>query len=426
MATKKKWDVLIRGGTVIDGTGAPRMTGVDLAIRDGKIAALAPGLDATGASEVIDATGCVVAPGFIDVHTHDDSSLLDNPGMEYKTSQGVTTVVTGNCGISLAPFASGSEVLPPLNLLGSIFEFPSVRSFFEAIDAAPAAVNAVCLCGHTTLRIGVMGKACLDRPASPTEVVAMQTLLGEALDAGAIGLSTGLAYGAAISSTTDEVIALAKLLEPANAIYTTHLRDESSQVIAAMEEAFRIGREAAVPVVLSHHKVTGKDFWGLTEETLRRIDAARKEQPVALDVYPYDASSTVLKMDAVERSQRVTITWSEAMPSAAGKDLFDLHRSCPCFSGSHSIADTAARLQPAGAVYFAMDEQDVRRVIEYPHSMIGSDGLPNDLVPHPRLWGSFPRVLGKYSRDEGLISLELAVHKMTGLPVRDGLATPVG
>ena len=143
MATKKKWDVLIRGGTVIDGTGAPRMTGVDLAIRDGKIAALAPGLDATGASEVIDATGCVVAPGFIDVHTHDDSSLLDNPGMEYKTSQGVTTVVTGNCGISLAPFASGLEVLPPLNLLGSKFEFPSVRSFFEAIDAAPAAVNAV-------------------------------------------------------------------------------------------------------------------------------------------------------------------------------------------------------------------------------------------------------------------------------------------
>jgi len=191
----------------------------------------------------------------------------------------------------------------------------------------------------------------------------MQTLLSEALDAGAIGLSTGLAYGSAISSSTEEVIALAKLLAPANAIYTTHLRDESGEIFDAMDEAFRIGQEAAVPVVLSHHKVTGKDFWGSTVETLRRVDAARAKQPVALDVYPYDASSTVLKMEAVNRAERVTITWSEAMPSAAGRDLFDLHRTCPCFSSSCSVAETAAKLQPAGAVYFAMDEDDVRHLM---------------------------------------------------------------
>ena len=363
---EEPWDVLIRGGTFVDGTGAPRRDGIDVAIRSGLIAAIGPGLDAARADGVIEASGCVVAPGFIDVHTHDDNSLLDNPGMVYKTSQGVTTVVAGNCGISLAPFtppSDGGEVIPPLNLLGQRYEHPTVRSLFDAMDAAPAAVNAVCLCGHTTLRIGVMGPACLDRAATPAELGKMQTLLSEALDAGAIGLSTGLAYGSAISSSTEEVIALAKLLAPANAIYTTHLRDESGEIFDAMDEAFRIGQEAAVPVVLSHHKVTGKDFWGSTVETLRRVDAARAKQPVALDVYPYDASSTVLKMEAVNRAERVTITWSEAMPSAAGRDLFDLHRTCPCFSSSCSVAETAAKLQPAGAVYFAMDEDDVRHLM---------------------------------------------------------------
>ena len=242
--------------------------------------------------------------------------------------------------------------------------------------------------GHTTLRIGVMGPASLERDATPDEVSKMQVLLQEALDAGAIGLSTGLAYGSAISASTEEVIALAQLLRPASAIYTTHLRDESGDILEAMDEAFRIGRECSVPVVLSHHKVTGKEFWGNTEETLRRVTAARAVQPVALDVYPYDASSTVLKMEAVNRAERVIITWSEAMPEVAGKDLFDLTRSHPCFCGC-SVEETAALLQPAGAVYFAMDEADVKRVIAYPHTMIGSDGLPNDAVPHPRLWGKF-------------------------------------
>ena len=228
MAEAHEFDLLIRGGTVIDGSGAPRRR-LDVGIAAGRVAALAPTLDPARAAKVIEADGMIVAPGFIDVHTHDDNSLLDNPDMVYKTSQGVTTVVAGNCGISLAPAmpqqrcrncddAPGAEVIPPLNLLGSSFVHSTVRSFFDAVDAAPAAVNSVVLCGHTTLRINVMGAAALDRAATASELEAMQAMLQEALDAGAIGLSTGLAYASAAPATTEEVIGLARLLQPAGAL----------------------------------------------------------------------------------------------------------------------------------------------------------------------------------------------------------------
>eukprot|EP01043_Picozoa_sp_COSAG02_P007827 COSAG02_NODE_241_length_27638_cov_13.101020_2_plen_243_part_00 len=224
-----EFDLLIRGGSVIDGSGAPRRR-LDVGIVGGRIAAIGPTLDVGNAAKVIEAEGMIVAPGFIDVHTHDDNSLLDTPDMVYKTSQGVTTVVVGNCGISLAPFtrpADGSrdsqgEVIPPLNLLGSKFAHPTLASLFDAIDKAPAAVNAVVFCGHTTLRIGVMGSAAMERTATASELEAMQVMLQEALDAGAIGLSTGLAYASAIEATTEEVIGLARLLQPAGALCEHH------------------------------------------------------------------------------------------------------------------------------------------------------------------------------------------------------------
>jgi N-acyl-D-amino-acid deacylase len=330
--------------------------------------------------------------------------------MFHKTSQGVTSVVIGNCGISLAPFTlTGARAEPPLDLLGSRFEFPRMGDFFDRLDREPAATNAAVLCGHTTLRFGAMDR--VDRPATDDEIAAMRDCLGEALDAGAVGMSTGLAYEPAMPAPTSEILKLAELLGPAGAIYTTHLRYEEERIEEAMEEAFLIGRESGAPVVLSHHKVAGENNFGKTRVTLPMIEKARKTQKVDLDVYPYHASSTVISANRVGRCKKVLISWSVPHPEHAGRELSEIAAEMGC-----SREEAAERLKPGGAIYFAMDEEDVRRVIEFPHSMIASDGLPNDNHPHPRLWGTFPRVLGRYSRELGLITLEDAVHRMTGLP----------
>ena len=181
-----------------------------------------------------------------------------------------------------------------------------------------------------------------------------------------------------------------------------------------MEEAFEIGRAAGVKVVLSHHKSSGTPNFGKTVESLALIEKTRKEQPVTLDVYPYDASSTVLQMERVGVSKRTIVTWSKPHPEMAGRDLSDIAAEMGC-----DEAAAAQALQPAGAIYFMMDEADVRRVLEYPHAMVASDGLPHDEFPHPRLWGTFPRVLGHYSRDLGLMPLEEAVRRMSGLPAAE-------
>ena len=188
------------------------------------------------------------------------------------------------------------------------------------------------------------------------------------------------------------------------------MRDEADGVMDSLEETFLIGREAGVPVVVSHHKVTGKNNWGRSTETLKLFDKYRKTQKIGLDVYPYHASSTVLKPDSIEISKRVLVTWSVPHPEYAGRDLDDLAREFGC-----DKFEAAERLQPAGAIYFSMDEADVQRILSYPDSMIGSDGLPHDEKPHPRLWGTFPRILGHYARDLGLFSLEEGVRKMTSL-----------
>ena len=403
-----RFDLLIRNGDVIDGTGAARVR-ADVGVQGDRIAAVGDLSRASGAVEA-NAAGRVVCPGFIDVHTHDDNALLDQPDMFYKTSQGVTSVVIGNCGISLAPFTlKGARATPPLDLLGSRFDFPRMGDFFDRLDREPAAANAAVLCGHTTLRLGAMDRA--DRPATDDEIAAMRDRLGEALDAGAVGMSTGLAYEPAMPAPTSEILRLAELLGPAGAIYTTHLRYEEDRIEEAMEEAFLIGRDSGAPVVLSHHKVAGEKNFGRTRVTLPMIEKARRTQKVDLDVYPYNASSTVISATRVQRCKKVLVTWSLPYPQYAGRELSEIAAEMGC-----SREDAAEKLKPGGAIYFAMDEEDVRRVIKYPHSMIASDGLPNDKHPHPRLWGTFPRVLGRYSREIGLITLEDAVHRMTGLP----------
>jgi N-acyl-D-amino-acid deacylase len=401
-------DWILRGGTVIDGTGAARFR-ADVAIVGDRIAAIGEVPKSSGARE-IDVSGKIVAPGFIDVHTHDDRALLASPEMAAKASQGVTTVVTGNCGVSLAPLAPDRPPPPPLDLIGDAadYAYPRFADYLAALDKSPPAINAACLVGHSTLRVGTM--AALDRAARPDEIAEMGERLQEALDAGAIGMSSGLFYAPAFHAPPAEIEALAARLRPASALYTTHMRDEAEHVLDSLDESFHVGRAAQVPVVISHHKTTGVANFGRTAETLPKIAAAMAGQEIGIDAYPYIASSTVLRTQRIEDALKVLITWSKAAPEQAGRELTEIARDWGV-----GILEAAERLQPAGAIYWMMDEDDVRRVLAFEHTMIGSDGLPHDIHPHPRLWGTFPRVLGHYCREVGLFGLEAAVRKMTGL-----------
>ncbi|CAN7558159.1 N-acyl-D-amino-acid deacylase family protein [Variovorax sp. LjRoot178] len=409
-----EFDLVVRHGTLIDGTGSARRQ-ADVGIRGAHVAAIGDLAGLRGAVE-IDATGRIVAPGFIDSHTHDDRYLMLDPDMPAKLSQGVTTVVTGNCGISLAPWGApvGATVPPPLNLLGhdsALFGDATFAAYLARLEAAPAAVNAACLVGHTTLRAATMER--LDRAATPEEIARMRALLGEAMASGAIGRSTGAAYPTAMPATTEEMAQVAEVIGPYGGVYASHIRDEGDHVFAALDEAFAIGRAAQAPVVVSHHKLIGPRNHGRSVQTLAHVRQAMAQQSIALDCYPYCAGSTILRKDRIPVSSRIIVTQSQSHPEFSGMDLDAIARRLGV-----SMEDAVDLLQPAGAIYFLMDEADVQRVLAFPQSMIGSDGMPHDTAPHPRLWGTFPRVLGHYCRDVGLFSLEQAVHKMTGLTAR--------
>ena len=267
---------ILKGGMVLDGEGGPPRR-ADVAIDGPRIVAIGEDL-ALADAEIHDVSGLTVAPGFIDTHTHDDGALLVDPGLAPKTSQGVTTVVVGNCGIGLAPVSRPQvEGMGLPALAGKAGTFASFADYLAAVTAAKPAVNVVPLMGHTTLRQEVMGDT--GRAASSSEIARMATLLDAAMQAGAAGLSTGLYYGAANSASTAEVVALAMVAAKHGGLYTTHLRDEEDSVTEAMEEAFTIGRAAGIPVLLSHHKVCGRRNWGRAQETLARIAASRMVQP---------------------------------------------------------------------------------------------------------------------------------------------------
>jgi N-acyl-D-amino-acid deacylase len=405
------YDLLIKNGEIIDGTGRARFR-ADVGIIHDRIAAVGD-LSAATAGSTIDAHGKIVCPGFIDSHTHDDAFVLTHPDVEPKVVQGVTTVIAGNCGISLAPLRA--DAIPqPLDLLGvpSLFSFDSFAAYLDAVDAHPATVNVAALVGHSTLRVRHV--ADLTREATAAERKNMEADVEEALMAGAIGVSSGTFYPPAAAASTQELIDVCAPLGRHGGVFATHLRDETSEIVPSLEEAFEISRAVGANLVLSHHKVAGKENHGRSRETLALIDKQSKSQPLCLDCHPYPATSTMLRADRIRQSSRVMLAWSTPHPELAGRDFAEI---LPRYDGS--IEAAIEDLKPAGAIYFVMDESDVQRIFSYEKTMVGSDGLPNDTAPHPRLWGTFPRVLGHYSRELKLFPLETAVRKMTGLTAEE-------
>jgi N-acyl-D-amino-acid deacylase len=403
-------DLIFRNATIYDGSGAAPMQG-DVAVSNGKIAAIGA-LASTSADKEIDAKGRALAPGFIDVHTHDDRYVLEQPSVPAKASQGVTSVVIGNCGFSMAPYTRPGIDKHDWFVNSEETKFQTIAAFHDRLRKNPPALNVATLVGHNTLRMNCVTD--IDKPATDTQIAQMQGQMREAIEAGATGMSSGLFYPPGRAAPSSEVAAVASAMN-GKGIYTAHIRDERESVLDSIEEAASIARQAKVKLVISHHKTAGRTNFGRTRETLPLIEKLQKSQPLGLDVYPYTASSTILLPDYVESADRVTITWCRGRPEFAGRDIDETMREL----GLKSRKEVVAAVSPAGAIYFQMDEADVRRVLAYPRAMVGSDGLPWDSIPHPRLWGTFPRVLGHYARDEKLLTMQDAIHRMTGLPASE-------
>jgi N-acyl-D-amino-acid deacylase len=425
-------DTLIRGATLHDGSGSPGRR-ADVAVRGDRILwvgdAARPGAPTAGLT--VDAQGQALAPGFIDVHSHDDVAVLLYPRVEFKLLQGVTTDVVGNCGLGAAPHPIASQVFRAMHPHGEIPVWEGFAGYLATVDREAPSCNVAALAGHGLLRAGAMGGDA--RAPSARELGAMRDALREALDAGVIGLSTGLIYDPGRHAKTEEIVALARELHGTRALYATHMRDESDGLLDSVRETLRIGEEAGVPVQVSHHKASGRSSWGLVADSLRLLDDARaRGLDATADQYPYTAGSTVL--DAVLTHQRAAggrgglggLSAEDVMVCAApghesweGRDLGDLARELgldPWAAAEHIVAATR---RGAWVVLHTMCEDDVRRVMRHPTTMIGSDGIATlHGKPHPRLFGTFARVLGHYARDLGVLSLEEAVHKMTGLPAR--------
>jgi N-acyl-D-amino-acid deacylase len=462
------FDTLIRGGIVLDGQGNAGVL-ADVAILDGRIAALSANGELAGveARTVIEAGGRFVAPGFIDIHTHSDRSILINPRMESKIRQGVTTEVGGNCGSGVAP-ALG-EAIPVASHRGdgerALEErtWVSMAGYFEAIERAGIAGNYASWAAHGILRASTVGYAM--RPPTESEMDRMKVLLRECLEAGAFGLSTGLIYVPSGYADTEEIAALAGVMRRYGGVYASHIRNEGSGLLEAVGEAIEVGRRAEVPVQIAHHKASGKPNWGLVERSLAQMDGARDEGiDVACDQYPYIASSTGLSSilpkwaleggrkrlverlgDPFQRDQ-IRQEMASGRPDLAtleaGSSWHDiLIASCrndralqgrrlgelALESGTDPYALTFDLLikndGQVGSVFFTMCEDDVRTVMRWPHTMVGSDassvapyGQLGEGKPHPRAYGTFARVLGHYVRDQAALTWADAIHKMTGLP----------
>jgi N-acyl-D-amino-acid deacylase len=430
-----EFDVLIAGGTVIDGTGAARYR-ADVALKGDRIAVISRAPVARGrAARTIDATGKIVSPGFIDMHAHLDP-LPRLPGAESAVRQGVTFAL-GN------PDGGGPAV---------------IGRYMDSLSRIGIGINVGYLVPHNTVKDSVMGT--VSRLPTADELARMKALVAQGMGDGAFGISTGLRYLPGNFSKIEEVIALAKVAADSGGIYTSHLREEGLGVIDGVSEAITIGRDAHIPVVLTHHKVIGKEMWGRSVQTLGMVDSARRAGiDVMLDVYPYVATSTSLgvliptwafdggdtafrrrvadpvvrdsiKKDIVRlintdrgggdiaRVQFSRVNWQ---PALAGRTLADWAKERGLAPTPENGADLVIEGQLKGSasmIYHVLDEQDVQRIMQHPQAMIGSDGrltkLNDGSSPHPRALGTFPRVLGRYARDLKLFPLETAIYKMSG------------
>lgn len=407
-------DTLIRNVNLVDGSGTKPFK-ADVFISRGTIRAVEQTLTQSPNSKVFEGRGLTLCPGFIDTHAHDDIHLITDPSMLPKLSQGVTTVIVGNCGISAAPFLlkESQSVPEPLNLLGDaeVFCYPTFSKYVQAVNNARPSVNVAALVGHTALRSNHMER--MDRAATDTEIAAMRKQLREALDQGALGLSTGLAYANAHQAPISEVQTLVEELSSTRGVYATHLRTEADGIIEAIDEALVTAGNAKVPLIISHLKCAGKNNWGRAQEVLDHLEQARSVQPVGWDCYPYTASSTVLDLKQVTDDFDIRITWSKSHTNVQNALLSDVARKWKL-----STMDAAKKLQPAGAIYHNMKEEDMHTFLLNPATMIGSDGVPHDPHPHPRLWGTFPRILAKFCREEKALELTDAVYKMSRLPAK--------
>jgi N-acyl-D-aspartate/D-glutamate deacylase len=417
----ERYDIIIRGGTLVDGTGAPGRR-ADVAVRGDRIAALGDLVDAD-AARVIDATDRVVAPGFIDVHSHDDAACLTSP-LDFKLMQGVTTDIVGNCGAGVAPaFPGGGRGLPGVELvLGPLppASWSTFGEYMDVVEAARPAINIGCFVPHGIVRFKHLG---MDRRApDAAELASMQADVDEGMAAGALGLSTGLIYQPGTYAETDEVIALASVSAKHGGMYMSHIRNEAEALIEAVEEALTIGREAEARVQISHHKAAAPEVWGKTADTIRMIESARDAGvDVAFDAYPYTAGSTILAAaQAVRREidpDAIVVASTQSHPEYEGRSLRQIGEMVG-LDEPHEIVRRVLSEEPtAVAIFHSMHEDDVRRVLSHPLCMVGSDGIPTPTgKPHPRLYGTFPRVLQRYVREEGVLSLEEVVRKMTSLP----------
>jgi N-acyl-D-aspartate/D-glutamate deacylase len=429
-----RWDIVIRGARVFDGTGAPPFTG-SLAVRGDRIAAV--GEVEGGATLEIDAHGLALAPGFIDVHSHDDFAVLTTPAMDFKLMQGVTTEVIGNCGMGAAPYEALRDHFGTFFGNMGTTGWQGYRGYLEMVEHAPPSLNVAMLVGHNTVRAAVMGMA--RRAPMDEEQRAMRELVREGLEAGAVGLSTGLIYEPGRHCATQEVIELARDVAAAGGLYATHMRNEASGLLDAVREAIRIGRESGVRVQISHHKAAGKRNWGRVRESIELIDQARAEGlDVSADQYPYTSGSTmlaaVLHNDALNSQgdrggiarvepERVLIASAPFHPEYEGKTIAEIAAQFDLSPEEAARKVDTDEQHRAIAILDLMDEGDVQTVMRHPTTMIGSDGIPLGGKPHPRLYGTFARVLGHYARELGLLTMEDAVYRMTGMPAHKfGLA----
>lgn len=449
-------DLLIRGGTVIDGTGAAAYRG-DVAVTNGRVTDLGS-FTGRRAMRMIDARGKVVSPGFIDIHSHSDESMLVNTAMESALHQGVTLVVCGNCGGSSAPVRglAAEEADKEYARMGVTRSWTHFYEYADAVERNGMSLNVCSYVGHGTLRMCVLGAAA--RPPTPDELAEMRALLTRAMEEGAIGLASGLIYPPSAYGTTDELAALCQVVRANGGLYASHIRDEGAKLLEAVEENLEIGRRSKVRVQLSHHKASGQKNWGRVKESVAKIaDARRAGVDVQADQYPYTASSTGLAVtipnwaheggsaklterlrDPAARARirgeetetgrawdRIVIARARHHPEYSGRSVADLARE----AGKDPLEWTCDTLvEHEGAVdiiHHSMSEDDVRHVMSQPWIAIGSDSRANAPYgplsfgkPHPRSYGTFPRVLGRYARDEKVVTLEDAVRKMTSLTAK--------